>query len=229
MFTLKQVVPWGRSFDEYRAMFALSDVDLKGSILGCGDGPASFNAVATRLGANMISCDPIYRWGVAEIEARIDDSYAQVIEQTRRNQHDFVWDAISSVEELGRVRMSAMQEFLRDYLTGTRKGRYVEAELPCLPFCDAQFDLAVCSHLLFLYSSQLTEKFHHAALFELCRVAQEVRVFPLLALGGSPSPFIESSAHALRTAGYNVLLERVPYEFQRGGNEMMRIRRRNNK
>ena len=46
MFTLDQVVPWGRSFDEYRRMFALSDDDLTGSILGCGDGLASFNAVS---------------------------------------------------------------------------------------------------------------------------------------------------------------------------------------
>ena len=54
MFTLEQVVPWGRSFDEYRAMFALSDADLDGRLLGCGDGPASFNAVATRRGAKVI-------------------------------------------------------------------------------------------------------------------------------------------------------------------------------
>ena len=44
MFALDQVVPWGRSFDEYRRMFALTDADLSRVILGCGDGPASFNA-----------------------------------------------------------------------------------------------------------------------------------------------------------------------------------------
>lgn len=225
MFTLERVVPWGRSFDEYRAMFVLSDADLEGRVLGCGDGPASFNAVATRRGARVISCDPIYRWGAAQIQARIEATYAQVIEQTRRNRHEFVWDAIPSVEELGRVRMAAMQEFLRDYAAGAQAGRYVDAELPSLPFHDERFDLAVCSHLLFLYSNQLGETFHHAALFELCRVAREVRIFPLLALGGTLSPFVESSAHALRAAGHEVSIERVPYEFQRGGNEMMRIRR----
>lgn len=61
MFTLDQVVPWGRSFEEYLAMFALSDLDLKGRLLGCGDGPASFNAVATSQGVAVTSCDPIYR------------------------------------------------------------------------------------------------------------------------------------------------------------------------
>jgi hypothetical protein len=28
MFTLDEVVPWGRSFDEYRRMFALTDREL---------------------------------------------------------------------------------------------------------------------------------------------------------------------------------------------------------
>jgi len=35
MFKLNRVVPWGRSFDEYRRMFALSDCDLRGRVLGC--------------------------------------------------------------------------------------------------------------------------------------------------------------------------------------------------
>jgi hypothetical protein len=38
MCTLEQVVPWGRSFDEYRRIFALTDDDLRLRILGCGDG-----------------------------------------------------------------------------------------------------------------------------------------------------------------------------------------------
>jgi SAM-dependent methyltransferase len=117
-----------------------------------------------------------------------------------------------------------MQEFLRDYPAGAEEGRYIDAALPSLPFDDGQFDLAICSHLLFLYSTQLGEAFHHAAVAELCRVAREVRVFPLLALGGAPSPYVESCAGAVRAAGADVSIERVPYEFQRGGNEMMRIR-----
>ena len=44
MFTLDKVVPWGRSFDEYQRMFALTENDLGLKIVGCGDGPANFNA-----------------------------------------------------------------------------------------------------------------------------------------------------------------------------------------
>jgi hypothetical protein len=41
---LNQVVPFGRSLDEYRAMFSLSDDDLGKEIVCVADGPASFNA-----------------------------------------------------------------------------------------------------------------------------------------------------------------------------------------
>jgi hypothetical protein len=225
MFTLDQIVPWGRSFDEYVAMFALTEADLARRILGCSDGPASFNAVATVNGITVVSCDPIYQWGVDEIQARIDATCEQVIEQTRRNLDEFVWDSIPSVEALGRVRMSAMRAFLRDYPTGAEEGRYVVGELPVLPFDDGAFDLAVCSHFLFLYSQQLDAAFHQTSLQELCRVAREVRVFPLLALGGAVSPHVDRCVSLLRDAGFVVSIERVPYEFQRGGNEMLRVQR----
>ena len=71
MFTLDRVVPWGRSFDEYRRMFALTADDLQMRILGCGDGPSSFNAEATRAGSRVVSFDPIYRFSVPDIRERI--------------------------------------------------------------------------------------------------------------------------------------------------------------
>src|SRR5262245_60774717 len=112
MFTLDQVVPWGRSFDEYCRMFALTQADLRQRIVGCGDGPASFNAAATRRGASVVSCDPLYRCSAAAIRARIDDTYDQIMEQTRQNAGEFVWGVIPSIEALGRVRLAAMDTFL---------------------------------------------------------------------------------------------------------------------
>ena len=225
MFTLDQVVPWGRSFDEYRSMFALTDDELGRKIVGCGDGPASFNSEATRRGTEVVSCDPIYRYDVEQLRDRIASTYDEVMDQTRRNADEFVWNAIRSIEELGNVRMAAMKNFLDDYPTGKAEGRYVDAELPSLPFGDASFDLALCSHFLFLYTTQLGEAFHQAAIREMCRVASEVRLFPLLALGATPSPIVERVVEVFGGQGFNVSIEDVPYEFQRGGNQMMRIRR----
>jgi hypothetical protein len=226
VFTLDEVVPWGRSFDEYRRMFALSEADLGRTLLGVGDGPASFNAEGTERGVRVVSCDPLYRWSAAQIEARIAATFDRVLEQTRRNADQFVWTGgIGTVEQLGEARMAAMQRFLHDYDAGLAACRYVDAALPTLPLGDSAFDLALCSHFLFLYSTQLDETFHRAASRELCRVAREVRVFPLLALDGRRSPHVDACARDLREQGYRVEIETVPYEFQRGGNEMLRVRR----
>jgi len=224
MFTLEEVVPWGRSFDEYCRMFALDDNDLGLRILGCGDGPASFTAEATRRGTTVISCDPIYRCEAVQIRERIAVTYDQIIEQTRRNVDAFVWDSIASVDDLGRVRMAAMEEFLDDFSRGKAEGRYVEAELPTLPFDDSSFDLALWSHVLFLYSLQFDEAFHLKSISELSRIAHEIRIFPLVTLAGERSPYVDRCVAELRAAGCNVTIETVPYEFQRGGNQMMRIR-----
>ena len=148
-----------------------------------------------------------------------------MIDQTKQNQHEFAWEAITSVEELGKVRKAAMQVFLDDYPSGLIEGRYLHSELPILPFPDGSFDLALCSHLLFLYGQQLDEAFHHSSLLELCRVAKEVRVFPLLALGGTISPHLAGCVEKLRAGGRQVLIQRVNCEFQRGACEMLRIQR----
>jgi hypothetical protein len=94
-----------------------------------------------------------------------------------------------------------------------------------LAFADDQFELALCSHFLFLYSDSLNLEFHVASIREMCRVAGEARAFPLLQLGSTPSPHVGPVTDHFRQAGYEVAVVRVPYEFQRGGNEMLRIRR----
>ena len=143
-------------------------------ILDCGAGPASFAAEATALGWSVVAVDPLYEHSPAELRARIDASYDKVVALAARNAHRFVWsDRIPSPQALGAVRRSAMERFLEDY-ERLEKGRYLFGSLPRLPFADAAFDLALCSHLLFLYSHQFDLDFHVAALVELARVAREV-------------------------------------------------------
>jgi hypothetical protein len=224
MFTLEQVVPWGRSFDEYRRMFALSEDDLRSHILGCADGPASFNAEALTAGHRVVSCDPLYRYTTDQIRERVQATSAVILEQTRRNVDQFVWTTIRSIDELRAVRMSSMETFLADFEEGKREGRYVDATLPNLPFAPESFDLALCSHFVFLYSEQFSDEFHLAALRDMCRVAKEARVFPLLALDGERSPYVDALRKRLGAEGYVISIDEVPYEFQRGGNQMMRVR-----
>jgi hypothetical protein len=226
-FTLENIVPWGRSLDEYIKMFHLTEDDLHLNILGCGDGPASFNSEMHKLGYCVTSIDPVYQLTVAQMRERITATYDQIMEQVRHNEGQFVWEIFTSPEELGQTRMAAMQEFLTDFEQGKEEGRYLSEAFPFLPFLDETFDIALCSHLLFLYSEQLSLDFHRASIAEMCRVAREVRIFPLLDLRVGKSRYVAPVVSGLKEQGYVVEIETVPYEFQRGGNQMMRIRREN--
>jgi len=223
-FTLDKVVPWGRSYDEYLRMFDLTEAELGLRLLGCGDGPAAFNATLTQRGGKSISVDPVYAFDAEQIRGRISETYATVMAQMRQNQSDYVWGVIPSVEQLGSLRLAAMETFLSDFDAGKQQGRYIPGELPSLPFAQGAFDIALSSHFLFLYSAHLSAEFHVQALQEMLRVSREVRVFPLLTLAGAPSPHLPFVQEHLSKNGIILETKRVPYEFQRGGNAMLVIK-----
>ncbi|MFE4106363.1 SAM-dependent methyltransferase [Almyronema epifaneia] len=221
---LEQVVPWGRSLAEYTGMFALGTAELNQKLLDCGGGPASFNAELTQQGGHVVSCDPIYQFTKAEIAQQIRATYGVILNGVRQHLDCYVWREIPSPEALGKVRMTAMKQFLADFETGLQANRYQVAALPHLPFANQTFELALCSHLLFTYTQQLSLNFHVSALAELCRVATEVRIFPLLQLSGEPSPHLAAAIAQCQLWGLDTEIVTVPYEFQRGGNQMLRIR-----
>lgn len=220
---LDQIVPLGRTMAEYAAMFDLRESDRRNRILGCGDGPAIFNAEWCAGGGRVVSVDPLYRHTAPAIRQRIDATFTDMTAQVSANRKLFVWRSIPSLTAWRSLRRQAIDRFLADYADPGASGRYVAGELPDLPFTSGAFDLALCSHLLFLYSEQLSYAFHLAAMRELLRVAREVRVFPLLTLAMQPSPHLPPLVDALTCAGFRAGVERVPYEFQRGGNEMLRV------
>jgi hypothetical protein len=222
---LPEVVPWGRSYEEYVAMFSLSESDTRKHILGCGDGPASFNAELSRRGGRVVSVDPIYELDGPAIASRFEEAAPQIMRQVSRHSSDWVWTYHRSPEELLHRRRETLNRFLDDYDAGRLAGRYRSASLPTLPFADQTFDLALVSHLLFLYSTQLPEQFHIDSVVELCRVSKEVRIFPLLTLSLERSPHLAAVCDAVSARGWSPRITRVAYEFQRGGNEMLLIER----
>jgi hypothetical protein len=218
----KSIVPWGRSFEEYTRMFDLTTSELGLRILGCGDGPASFNVECNQRGGQIISIDPLYRFGREAIEQRIAETYDEVMEQTGANQDKFIWESIPSLADLGHIRMEAMQRFLASYEEGKLQGRYIPGELPNLPFGDQAFDLALSSHFLFLYTDSLTLDFHISAIAEMMRVAREVRIFPLLDMNARESCYLLEVLGTFQK--YKPEVRKVDYEFQRGGNQMLVLR-----
>ncbi len=225
---LKRTVPWGRDFNEYTQMFSLTSLKPGNTIIGCGDGPASFNAEATAKGINVTSIDPVYQFSKDELAQRINDARDEVMPQVRANPDVFVWTSIKNPDELEHRRMQAMRTFLEDYEKGRKAGRYVTASLPSLPFKDNSFDYALCSNFLFLYTPQVDEQQHVDAVLELCRVAKDVRIYPLLSIDNhEKSKHLPAVFSALNEAGYRAEEQAVNYEFQRGANTMLKVSARN--
>jgi hypothetical protein len=222
---LKNIVPWGRSLEEYRQMFLLSENDLKSKILGCGDGPSSFNYEATSLGGNITSIDPIYKFSEKDIKQRIIETSNEVMEQLRINKDKYVWKNIESIDALYDIRMKSMDNFLRDYERGKSEGRYISNTLPDLSsFVDKSFDIVLCSHFLFLYSEQLDLDFHIKSILEMCRLAKsEVKIFPILDLESNRSKHLDKVLEVLDKNNYKYSIEKSSYEFQRNANQMLRI------
>jgi hypothetical protein len=216
---LESAVPWGRNLSEYTRMFSLTPRDLRGRILDAAAGPSSFNAELRAMGMRATSTDPLYVFCPQDIRRRIDETYSTIVEGCRRDSHRFVWGEIRDPDHLGQVRMAAMAQFLDDLPRGKSEGRYLPQSLPSLSFADQSFDLALCSHFLFLYTEQLGLDFHLAALTELRRVAREIRIFPLLDLAS------RRSAHLIPALKHHPggRVVSVGYEFQRGANEMLII------
>lgn len=213
-----------RSLAEYRAFFDLSDADLGGRVLDCSAGASGFAAAVNADGGRVTALDPAYKDPAVlreEIERSVEGGASLIDANTER----FAWSWYGSPERRQELRDEARAAFLRDLVE--HPATYIPGGLPALPFPDDAFDLALCSHLLFTWASdELDEEWHHAALTDLLRVAPQVRVFPLVLQGdGSPVPFLPRLLDRLRAEGRTAEVRPVPYEFQRGADEMLVLRR----
>lgn len=204
-------------------MFGLTPEDLSLGVLDCGGGPASFTAEVSASGYRAVSVDPVYAYSGAEIRVRFEATADSMLSQVRATPDHWTWGYHRDPDDLLANRRKALEGFLADYEVGLREHRYIMSELPALPFPAHSFGLALCSHLLFLYSDLLSEITHVRFVRELCRVAREVRVFPLLTLRGEPSPHLAAVRSELEVAGWTTEVVGVAYELQRGGNQMLRI------
>lgn len=117
-----------------------------------------------------------------------------------------MWTYYKSREGFRKYLKQALIKFNTIFSAGEQQSRYRIGALP---------------HLLFLYSDHFDGAFHQAAIQEMLRVAAEIRVFPLLTLSGEYSPYVEPVIQTLRADGLTVSIQKVAYELQRGGNEML--------
>jgi hypothetical protein len=218
----------GRTYAEYMRMFALEEPSLRNRyVLDCPAGPSSFAAEAHKLDLPVAACDVLYGLTLERLIEKGEKDIQHVFKKFDEVADLYEWKHYKNKDEVIGLRRKALAAFAADYEAGTEDGRYTHAELPRLPFPDSTFSLVLSSHFLFLYGDRLSLQFHKACLKELIRVAsEEVRIFPLTGLDARPYPHLDEVISFLRSEDIETEMVKIPFEFQKGANRMLRIRRK---
>ncbi|VFJ14420.1 conserved protein of unknown function [Candidatus Nitrosocosmicus franklandus] len=244
ILNLNRVVFIGRTFSEYMKMFNLSPFQLRDlRILDCPSGASSFVAEASSTQYQIkeaVGCDLLYKEDdVGVLRNRGKEDLEYMVKQLSQVPDLYDWNIYSNISDLYEARNTAFEKFISDYKVDrlvTRKDKdeitkykYIHAILPKLPFENEKFDLALSSNLLFYYHNMLDYQFHFNSILELLRVtSKEVRIFPCQKPDATFPDYFNKLLDNVGTRMNNKIsfqIEKVSYEFRRGINKMLKIRK----
>ena len=217
---IKLAPSWVYSMADYCQMFDLTEEDLKLAILDYPAGISSFNAEMNDRGHKVLSGDQHYKMPLDEMKTFSQ----QVFEVNKRHlkEHGEILRGDQNIESILADWQQRQERFLQDYEQGKKEHRYQCMTLPRLPFDKQVFDIALCSdHLFHNYVAE--EKNQSAIIEELCRVAKEVRIFPLQDEKGKIGENLGHLMLATQQKGCGIEVREVPYHEMKGGNAMLRI------
>ncbi|KHF41590.1 SAM-dependent methyltransferase [Halalkalibacter okhensis] len=222
---LERIVFIGRTLEEYLDMFSLSEEELQGKkILDCPAGACSFTAVGNELGLDVTACDIAYDHSGEDLKYKGLQDIEHAMKHMEKAKNNYKWDYFNNVEGLRKHRLRALHDCTNDMRKSSE--RYIPVTLPLLPFKNAEFDLLLSAHFLFMYADRLDYHFHIETLHELLRVTkEEVRIFPLVDLEGERYEHLDEIISYLADNGCTVEEVKVPYEFQTNANSMLKIRK----
>ena len=213
---------WGLSYKNIIDMFALDAYDLNKSIIDVMGAPSSFNPITYEKRQRVITCGDVYGITKDKLEAKMSEALQQTINTIEAYRQHFT-SVMSTPTAYAAQLQHNLTIFMQDYEQALHQGRYSCETLPSLNFERCQFDLAICRHFLFVRESDFDVDFHLTSIEEMCRVASEVRIFPLLNTSGNVSTHLPLVMQQLQQRGYDVEVRKVNYELQKGGNAMLRV------
>lgn len=218
-----EVIPgWIHGLEEYEQMFDLQAEDYQKSILDFPGSISSFNADVHQHAKQVVSGDAIYGMDDTAINA-----YAKQLIQLNRDHltahaDDILQHGERALEAIFSMWDANAQRFLADYQTGKQQQRYQQVLMPDLPYDNHQFQLALCSDYVFNRHAQ-NDCRPEQVVAELCRVAEEVRIFPLLAENGEISEWLGPLMLDLQQRNHGIEIRQVAFENLKGGNAMLRV------
>lgn len=216
-----------RGFEEYRAMFGLTEAELAaGPILDVAAGGSSFTAEARGRGLEAIAVDPRYNGSVLTWIDEAKDEIASSTAKLEALKDRFDWSYYGSIEQHRRGRESSLSKFASHVQSQDGAFCYKGGSLPSLPFEDDEFAFVLCSHFLFLYKEQFGYLFHEESVLELmrvCRPGGTVRIYPLVSLHWKPYEELEDLMEMIRRNGGSPALKSSGLPFIPGSNRLLEI------
>jgi len=212
---------WVYNFKDYVAMYDLSKEDLKKSMIDFPARISSFNAEATEKKLNVVSADPLYHLPPDKMFARAHQLLAANVAHLKETRERLRNASDTSLQQVIELWQHTEQLFLKDYALGCAEKRYIAANLPTLPFQMHQFELSLCTDLMFyhaLSSDNIITLFR-----ALSYVASEIRIYPFLDHHGKMTQELGPLMLWLQKNNFGVEVREVPYTIQKGGNAMLRV------
>ena len=213
---LENIAITGRTFEEYSSFFDLKIKDLKDKkVLDCPSGASSFVSTLKQNDIDVIGVDLLYEFDIESIETQGYKTIEKIYQDTSW-MDVYKMDFYKSKENHRNHRENALKAFVNDF----NKKDYIFTKLPNLPFENKEFDLALSSHLLFVYDNMLDYEFHKNSILEMLRVSKEVRIFPLVDFKNSKfgeeknfSPFLYQILDEL-SKDFKCEIIKTDFEFQ---------------
>ncbi len=213
---------WIHGLEEYEQMFDLKEADYRKTILDFPGSVSAFNAQVYQKAHHVVSGDAIYNMSMDEMEHYAEQLYALNCKHLSENADAVLKKGVSALKPIFQMWKDNMEVFLADYLTGKKQSRYQHVLMPNLPYKNHEFQLALCSDYVFNRHVQ-NNCTPDQVVSELCRVAEELRIFPLLTEQGEVSEWLGPLMLELQNRNHGIEIRQVPFENVKGGNAMLRV------
>ena len=213
---------WVYSMADYCQMFDLSDADFSRNILDYPAGISSFNAEMFAKSFKVHSGDSFYDCSSDEISQYAEQLFEINERHLKKHASILRQNDESTIDGILTDWQKSKALFLQDYEKGKEEERYQFMKLPHLPFGDYHFDMALCSAHLF-HTNAAGNGSREALVEELCRVAKEVRVFPLLDEAGQITDALGHVMLMFQKRNYGIKISEVPYHQMTGANAMLKM------
>ena len=221
---MRKWVLWGHHLNEYMDMFGLTSDLTRLKLLEFGCGPTAINQELTAKGGDVISCDPWFEANQEHMQQRFLKHFNQQLTRVEQYPERFDFNKYGGMNFFIEKRQQGMQTFFKDFANGYTSGRYCGLAEDKLPFASARFDLALCSNYFFADLPEQNLDFHLHWIHELCRVAGELRIYPLTDQEGQVSHLLGQVLLALQQNHYEVAIENVAFRLVPASEAVLRVR-----